>query len=148
MARLLGIRIKNYRTLADFRIGQVKYGIGEKMPRLACLIGPNGSGKSTVLDVFGFVADCLLEGVEAACDKPARGGFERLRTQGKSGPLEFEIFFEDDDAERPIVYELHVDLMDGVPKIVKETLRQRRKGETRGKRRSALPSPTHGCGTP
>lgn len=133
MARLLGIRITNYRALANFRLGQVQYGRGEPLPRLVCLIGPNGSGKSTVLDAFGFVADCLLEGVEAACDKPARGGFEQLRTQGESGPIQFEIFFEDDDAERPIVYELHVDIAKGVPAVVKETLRQRQQRETRGK---------------
>ncbi len=133
MSRLLGIRLKNYRALADLRLGQVQYSKGEPLPRLVCLIGPNGSGKSTILDAFGFVADCLLEGVEAACDKPARGGFDRLHTQGFSGPIEFEIFFEDDDAERPIVYELHVDVVEGVPAVVKETLRQRQQGETRGK---------------
>src|ERR1700742_3916200 len=97
MARLLGVRIKNYRALSDFRLGQVEYSRGDALPRLVCLIGPNGSGKSTVLDAFGFVADCLLEGVEAACDKPWRGGFERLRTQGETGPIQFELFFEDDD---------------------------------------------------
>lgn len=133
MARLLGIRIKNYRALANLSLGQVKYSGGNALPRLVCLIGPNGSGKSTVLDAFGFVADCLLEGVEAACDKASRGGFERLRTQGQTGPIEFEIFFEDDDPLRPIVYELHVDDPDGVPVVVKETLRQRQQGETRGK---------------
>jgi len=133
MARLLGIHIKNYRALADFRLGQVEYSKGEPLPKLVCLIGPNGSGKSTVLDAFGFVADCLLEGVEAACDKPSRGGFDRVHTQGTTGPIEFEIFFEDDDPERPIVYELFVDLVDGVPSVVKETLRQRQQGETRGK---------------
>jgi AAA15 family ATPase/GTPase len=87
MARLLGIHIKNYRALADVCLGQVEYSKGIPLPRLACLIGPNGSGKSTVLDAFGFVADCLLEGVEAACDKPWRGGFERLRTQGSKEPI-------------------------------------------------------------
>lgn len=133
MARLLGIRIKNYRALADLQLGQVTYAKGDALPRLVCLIGPNGSGKSTLLDAFGFVADCLLEGVEAACDKPARGGFENLRTQGEDGPIEFELFFEDDDAERPIVYLLHVDMVDGVPAVVKETLRQRQQGETLGK---------------
>jgi len=133
MARLLGIRIKNYRALADFRLGRVHYAMGDALPRLVCLIGPNGSGKSTVLDAFGFVADCLLEGVEAACDKPSRGGFERLHTQGTSGPIEFEIFFEADDPARPIVYELFVDIVENVPSVVKETLRQRQKGETRGK---------------
>jgi len=133
MARLLGIRIKNYRALADFRLGQVEYGKGEALPRLVCLIGPNGSGKSTVLDAFGFISDCLLEGVEAACDKSSRGGFDRLRTQGVTGPIEFEIFFDADEPARPIVYELFVDLVNEVPSVVKETLRQRQKGETRGK---------------
>jgi predicted ATPase len=133
MARLLGIRIKNYRALADFKLGQVEYGKGDPLPRLACLIGPNGSGKSSVLDAFDFVADCLLEGVEAACDKSNRGGFERIRTQGNTGPIEFEIFFEADDPERPIVYKVGIDLVDGVPSAIEETLRQRQRGETRGK---------------
>lgn len=133
MARLLGIHIKNYRALADVTLGQVQYGKGTPLPRLTCLIGPNGSGKSTVLDAFGFVADCLLDGVEAACDKPWRGGFDRLRTQGIGGPISFEIFFEAGDASRPIVYQLVVDLVDGVPAAVEETCRQRREGETLGK---------------
>jgi predicted ATPase len=133
MARLLGIRIKNYRALAELELGQVTYAQGDSLPRLTCLIGPNGSGKSTLLDAFGFIADCLLEGVEAACDKPGRGGFDRIHTQGQTGPIEFEMFFEDDDSERPIVYLIHVDVVNGVPAVVKETLRQRQQGETRGK---------------
>ncbi|WLT30642.1 AAA family ATPase [Geothrix sp. PMB-07] len=132
MARLLGIRIKNYKSFADIKLGQTDYGKGEPLPSFVCFIGPNGSGKSTLLDAFGFVSDCLLEGVEGACDKPARGGFERLRTQGSTGPITFEIFFEHDDPDRPIVYKLQIDLIDGVPSAVKETLRQRRRGETRG----------------
>lgn len=133
MARLLGIHIKNYRALADVSLGQVQYSKGTPLPRLTCLIGPNGSGKSTVLDAFGFVADCLLDGVEAACDKPWRGGFDRLRTQGTAGPISFEVFFEAGDASRPIVYLLVVDLVNGVPAAVEETCRQRREGETLGK---------------
>lgn len=131
--RLLGIHIKNYRALADLSLGQVRYAEGDALPGLACFIGPNGSGKSTLLDAFGFVADCLLEGVEAACDKPARGGFDHLRTQGAKGPIEFEIFFDDGDPARPIVYRLCVDVIEGVPGVVSETLRQRRLGETKGK---------------
>ncbi len=133
MARLLGIRIKNYKSFADVALGQVKYAQGEPLPRFACFIGPNGSGKSTLLDAFGFVADCLLEGVEAACDKPHRGGFERLRTQGETAPISFEIFFDSEDETHPIVYAIEVDLVAGVPAVTKETLRQRRQGETRGK---------------
>ena len=133
MSRLLGIRIKNYKSFADLGLGQVEYGAGDPLPRFACFIGPNGSGKSTLLDAFGFVADCLLEGVEAACDKPHRGGFDRLRTQGAGAPISFEIFFDSEDGTQPIVYALDVDLVEGVPKLTKETLRQRRIGETRGK---------------
>lgn len=133
MARLLGIHIKNYRALADVSLGQVHYSKGTPLPRLTCLIGPNGAGKSTVLDAFGFVADCLLDGVEAACDKPWRGGFDRLKTQGSNGPISFEIFFEAGDSSRPIVYQLVVDLVDGIPAAVEETCRQRREDETLGK---------------
>jgi predicted ATPase len=133
MARLLGIRIKNYKSLADLGLGQVEYGKGDPLPRFACFIGPNGSGKSTLLDAFGFVADCLLEGVEAACDKPHRGGFERLRTQGTKGPISFEIFFDSEDRTYPIVYAIEIDLVDEVPSVTRESLRQRRKGETKGK---------------
>ena len=132
MARLLGIRIKNFKSFADLKLGQVEYGKGEPLPAFVCFIGPNGSGKSTLLDAFGFVSDCLLEGIEAACDKPSRGGFDRLRTQGSTSPISFELFFEHDDPERPIVYNLQIDLVEGIPSAIKETLRQRRKGETRG----------------
>lgn len=133
MARLLGIRIQNFRALADVGIGQVKYASGVALTQMACFIGPNGSGKSSLLDAFGFIAQCLADGTEAACDSPARGGFERLRTQGKTGPISFELYFDDGDANRPIVYNLSVDLVGGVPSVVAESLRQRRKGETRGR---------------
>lgn len=133
MASLLGIHIKNYRSLADVKLGQVEYGRGTPLPRLACLIGPNGSGKSTVLDAFGFVADCLLDGVVAACDRPWRGGFDRIRTQGSQSPISFELFFEADDPSRPIVYALVVDLIHGIPAAVLESCRQRRESEQRGK---------------
>jgi len=131
--RLLGIHIKNYRALKDLRLGQVKYAEGDPLPGLACFIGPNGCGKSTLLDAFGFIADCLLEGVETACDKPWRGGFQHLRTQASTEPIEFELFFDDGESNRPIVYQLRVDEVKSVPVVVQETLRQRRKGEVRGK---------------
>ncbi len=133
MSRLLGIRIQNFKSFENLALGQVTYASGDPLPRFACFIGPNGSGKSSLLDAFGFIADCLLEGVEAACDKPHRGGFERLRTQGSTEPLSFELFFEDDDAARPIVYDFQVDLRKGVPVVIVENLRQRRRNQTRGK---------------
>jgi predicted ATPase len=133
MSKLRGLRVKNFKAFEDLAIGQVQYGEGIALPRFACFIGPNGAGKSSLLDVFGFISDCMLEGVEVACDKPHRGGFERLRTQGQRGPISFELFFDDDDAARPIVYDVQIDLRKGIPLVVAENLRQRRKNETRGK---------------
>ena len=133
MAKLLGVRIQNFRSLADVSLGQVEYGRGTPLPRLACFIGPNGSGKSTILDAFGFIADALLEGVELACDKSWRGGFEQLRTRGGKGPISFELFFEEKYPARPIAYSFAIDLVGGVPCVVEESLRQRMPTETKGK---------------
>lgn len=94
---------------------------------MACFIGTNGSGKSTLLDALGFLCDSLREGVEAACDKPQRGGFENLRTQGEAGPIAFTLYFRGDEAERPITYELQVDGDGGVPYVAIERLLQGRK---------------------
>lgn len=133
MARLQGFQIQNYRSLHNVAVGQVQYASGEPLPGLSCFVGPNGSGKSSLLDAFGFVAQCLASGAEDACDQPNRGGFEQLRTQGSEAPICFKLLFDDDDEDRPIVYELKIDDKGGVPTVVEESLRQRRKGETKGK---------------
>ena len=111
MAILEGIRIQNYRSLKDVTLGKTfESQKPEALPRLMAVIGANGVGKSTLLDVFGFIGDCLNDGVEAACDRPHRGGFERLRTLGASGPIQFEIRYRQAKGERPISYSLHIDL--------------------------------------
>lgn len=133
MARLQGFQIKNYRSLRDVAVGQVQYASGDPLPGLSCFVGPNGSGKSSLLDAFGFVAQCLASGAENACDQPNRGGFEQLRTQGSGEPICFKLLFDDGDEDRPIVYELKIDDEGGVPTVVEESLRQRRQGETKGK---------------
>ncbi len=133
MAQLLGISVQNYRSLADVKIGQIGYGQGEPLPALSCFIGPNGSGKSTLLDAFGFMADCLSEGVEAACDKPHRGGFRQLRTQGQTGHIHFALYYRESGNARPITYSFAIDEVKGVPAVVEETLRQRRKGQKYGR---------------
>ncbi len=124
MAQLLGLKIQNYRSLADVSIGQLGYGRGEPLPALNCFIGPNGSGKSTLLDAFGFIADCLREGVEAACDKPQRGGFDQLRTQGRVEPIRFVLYYRQSGTDRPITYSFVVDEERGLPVVVEETLHQ------------------------
>lgn len=39
------------------------------MSNVTVIIGPSGNGKSTLADAFGFLADCLEVGVEAASRK-------------------------------------------------------------------------------
>ncbi len=140
MAILEGIRIQNYRSLKDVTLGKTfENQKPEALPRLMAVIGANGVGKSTLLDVFGFIGDCLNDGVEAACDRPHRGGFERLRTLGASGPIQFEIRYRQAKGERPISYSLHIDLdKKGRAAVVYERLRQRRIGKSNGQPYSFL----------
>ena len=101
---------------------------------MTAVIGKNGAGKSTLFDAFGFLADCLKIGVEEACDSPGRGGFSRIRSQGQQGPIEFEIYYKQDRNSRPITYELAIDVdKTGRPYVLKERLRQRRKGQDYGR---------------
>lgn len=135
MAILEGIRIQNYRALKDVTFGQTfenrKH--AKVLPRLMAIIGANGVGKSTLLDAFGFIGDCLNEGVESACDKPHRGGFERLRTLGTKEPIKFEIRYRRTEKERPISYGLYIDLdKRGRATVVYERLRQRRFSNANG----------------
>lgn len=132
MAQLLGLKIQNYKSLAEVTLGQVGYGQGDPLPSLSCFIGPNGCGKSTLLDAFGFMADALREGVESACDKPQRGGFARLRTQGRHEPIRFLLYYRESPQARPITYSFAVEEKKGVPVVVEETLRQRRRGKKHG----------------
>ena len=80
MALIEGFRVQNYRSLRDVTLGS----FGDRsvaLTPLTAVIGSNGSGKSTLFDTFGFLADCLAVGVEAACDKEQRGGVARMRSQ-------------------------------------------------------------------
>jgi predicted ATPase len=129
MAILEGIQIQNYRALRNVTLGKTLHSGGEPLPRLMAVIGANGVGKSSLLDAFGFVGDCLTEGVEAACDKKHRGGFERLRTQGSKGPIQFDIRYRENPDSRTIDYTLAIDVdQHGRPRVVRELLKQSRDG--------------------
>lgn len=134
MAKIEGIRIRNFRALKDVTLGKLwNLQQAEPLTPLTAVIGRNGVGKSSLFDAFGFLADCLKSGVEEACDLRGRGGFERLRSQNQSGPIEFEIYYKEDGNARPITYELSIDLDDARrPYVQRERLRQRRKGQSRG----------------
>ena len=134
MARIEGIRIRNFRVLRDITLGKLwNLQQAEPLTPLAAVIGKNGVGKSSLFDAFGFLADCLKTGVEEACDLRGRGGFQRVRSQGQLGPIEFEIYYKEESKARPITYELAVsEDSTGRPCVQKERLRQRRKGQKHG----------------
>jgi predicted ATPase len=134
MARIEGIRIKNFRVLRDITIGKL-WNLQKAQPltSMTAVIGKNGVGKSSLFDAFGFLSDCLKTGVEEACDLHGRGGFQRVRSQGQPGPIEFEIYYKEEGDARPITYELSVNEdSNGRPYVQKERLRQRRKGQPFG----------------
>ncbi len=134
MAKIEGFRIKNFRSLKDVTLGRLwNHQQAAPLTPMTAVIGKNGVGKSTLFDAFGFLADCLKSGVEEACDARGRGGFGKILSQGRMGPIEFEIYYKEDGNARPITYELAIDLDDtGRPYVLKERLRQRRKGQKHG----------------
>ncbi len=135
MARIEGFRIKNYRVLRDVTFGRLwnTQNIQPLTP-LTTVIGKNGTGKSSLFDAFGFLADCLKMGVEEACYTKERGGFDWIRSHGINEPIEFQIYYRESGNARPITYELSIDRdRSGRPYVKSERLRQRRKGQSRGR---------------
>ncbi len=101
---------------------------------MTAVIGKNGTGKSALFDAFGFLADGLKSGVEEACGARGRGGFEKIRTQGQTGPIEFEVYYRERGNARPITYEVAIEADEfGRPYVLRERLRQRRKGQKFGR---------------
>ena len=135
MAKIEGFRVKNFRTLKDVSFGRLwNQREVEPLTPMTVVIGRNGAGKSSLFDAFGFLADCLKSGVEQACDVQGRGGFQRLLSQNAKDPIEFEIYYKEDGNARPITYELAIDMdRGGRPYVLKERLRQRRKGQKHGR---------------
>ncbi|MCI5158881.1 MAG: ATPase [Candidatus Electrothrix sp. AUS1_2] len=134
MAKIEGFRIKNFRSLKDVTLGRLwNQQKAEPLTPMTAVIGKNGVGKSTLFDAFGFLADALKSGVEEACDSRGRGGFKRIRAQGQRKPIEFEVYYKEGGNARPITYELAIDIDNsGRPFVLKERLRQRRKGQKHG----------------
>ena len=135
MALIEGFRVRNYRALRDITLGKLSTDQrGEPMTPFTVVIGKNGVGKSTLFDAFGFIADCMDTDVEAACDVKQRGGFERMRSLGVDEPIRFDIYYREAPGERPITYELAINLDEsGRPFVESEVLKQRRKGQKFGR---------------
>ncbi len=134
MAKIEGFRIKNFGVLKEVTLGRLWNQQGaEPLTPMTAVIGKNGVGKSTLFDAFGFLSDCLKSGVEEACDARARGGFRKIRSQGQTGPIEFELYYKENGNARPITYELSIAIdSSDRPYVLKERLRQRRRGQRRG----------------
>lgn len=130
MAKIEGFRVRNFKVLKDVTLGRLWNHPKQKpLTDITAVIGKNGVGKSALFDAFGFLADALKSGVEEACDQRGRGGFERLRSQGETGPIEFEVYYRESSKTQPITYEIEIG-MDGSgrPNIWRERLRQGPKG--------------------
>ena len=134
MARIEGIRIRNYGALRDVTLGKLwNTQKSQPLTPMTAVIGKNGVGKSSLFDAFGFLADCLKLGVEEACDAHGRGGFERIRSQGIEEPISFEVYYREVTQARPITYEFAIDEDNsGRPYVLRERLRQRRRGQRHG----------------
>ena len=135
MARMEGMGIRNYRVLRNVTLGKLWTTQSvQPLTPLTAVIGKNGVGKSSLFDAFGFLADCLRLGVEAACGAHGRGGFQRIRSQGSTSPIEFEVYYRENTKARPITYELAIDSdRSGRPYVAHERLRQRRMGQKHGR---------------
>ncbi len=140
MGKILGIAIRNYGTLKDIKMGRLfSHQNGTPLSNMVAIIGPSGNGKSTLADAFGFIADALVTDVETACDKGNRGGYEKLVSQGTSGPIRFEIYYRETSNASPITYELTIGAdKNGRPQVVEERLRQRRANQSSGRPLSFL----------
>ena len=135
MAKIEGLRIKNFKVLKDVTLGRLwNQRNSQPLTPMTAVIGKNGVGKSVLFDAFGFLADALKLGVEEACDAHGRGGFEKMRTQGQTGPIEFEVYYREYRNARPITYEIAIEADEfGRPYVLGEHLRQRRRNQKYGR---------------
>ena len=135
MATLEGFRVRNFGVLKDVTLGRLwDRRKEEALTPMTAIIGKNGVGKSALFDAFGFLSDALnFNNVEEACNARGRGGFDKMRTQGATDPIEFDVYYREHGNARPITYQIAIAADEiGRPYVLRERFRQRRKGQTRG----------------
>ena len=139
MAILEGFRVRNFGVLKDVTLGRLWNQGKEALTPITAIIGKNGVGKSALFDAFGFLADALKSDVETACDVRGRGGFEKIRSQGVKEPIAFDVYYRESRNAQPITYRVVIaEDKFGRPHVLKERLRQRRKGQKYGQPYSFL----------
>ncbi len=114
-ARIVQVRVRNYRSLHDVEL--------QDLTPLTVFLGPNGSGKSTVFDVFAFLKECFEFGLRRAWDR--RGRAKELLTRGSEGPVTIELRYQEPGFPK-ITYHLAVNERNGSPVVVEEWLRWKR----------------------
>ena len=126
MAKIEGLRIKNFKVLKDVTLGRLwNKSDSQSLTPMTAVIGKNGVGKSALFDAFGFLADALKLGVEEACDARGRGGFERMRTQGQAEPIEFEVYYRQQKNTQLITYQIVIELDEsGRPYVLQEIMKE------------------------
>ena len=135
MATLEGFRVRNFGVLKDVTLGRLwDRRKEEALTPMTAIIGKNGVGKSALFDAFGFLSDALnFNNVEEACNARGRGGFDKMRTQGATDPIEFDVYYREHGNARPITYQIAIATDEfGRPYVLRERFRQRRKGQKRG----------------
>ena len=131
MAKIEGFRVKNFKSLRDVTLGRLRrQPQNQPLTPMTAVIGKNGVGKSALFEAFGFLADALKSGVEEACDARGHGGFEKLRSQGQTGPIEFEVYYKAHTNVRPITYEIKIEADEsGRPYVLTEEMHEDRKND-------------------
>lgn len=132
MAILEGFRVRNFGVLKDIKLGRLWDDKKEKaLTPMTAIIGKNGVGKSVLFDAFGFLADALKSDVETACDARGRGGFEKIRSQGATGPIGFDVYYREHAKAQPIAYQIVIDIDDQSkrPYVLIEHLKEEQNGQ-------------------
>ena len=114
--RIESIKVENYRALRKIEL--------KDLTPLTVLLGPNGSGKSTIFDVFNFLSECFQFGLRHAWDRRGRG--KELKSRGASGPILFELKYQEQPDTPIITYHLAIDEGTKGPEVVEEWLQWRR----------------------
>lgn len=136
---ITGFWIKNYKGLKQIAVGSsfsksivaIDMDLSPyDLTRLTTFIGPSGVGKSTILDAFGFLNDCLKEGLSAALDK--RGGFDAIYHNGGTGPISIGCAFQACSIPMPLTYAVSIEKRGEAPFIDTEILVYRDNTEATG----------------